>query len=417
MYLLPVPFRNILVRKFLACTPILFCGWLSVALVSCTHLRSEHIPAGPKPDSLSHNDSIALLFNPVEAHQKALRIDSFFRDMQATKGFNGTALIAQHGRVIYKGVFGWADFAKKDSLSVETSFQLASVSKQFTAMAIMMLRERGKLSYEDEITEFFPEFPYTGITVRHLLNHRSGLPDYTYFCDKHFTDRRTPISNNRVLEMLTQHRPDAYFLPDRRFDYSNTGYFLLASIVEKVAGMPFTRFMEANIFRPLGMSRTFIYEGDAVPLADVATGYTGGRRRMDACYLNGVVGDKGIYSTVEDLFKWDRALYSEKLVKETTLAEACEPGSKELKKQNYGFGWRLLNLDCGDPVVYHGGWWKGFKSYLMRNPKDQSTIIVLTNVANNSLMHLKGLQSILYPQTSVEIPADTLAKEGQGGER
>jgi CubicO group peptidase (beta-lactamase class C family) len=134
-------------------------------------------------------------------------------------------------------------------------------------------------------------------------------------------------------------------------------------------------------------------------------------------YLNGATGDKGVYSTVEDMFKWDRALYSGKIVKASTLEEAFQPANKEMKKENYGYGWRLKTLECGQPVVYHGGWWHGYKSYFMRNRKDQSTVIVLSNIANHSLGYLKNMQPILYPdQTLLTVskssPTDSIQVAG-----
>lgn len=257
-------------------------------------------------------------------------------------------------------------------------------------MAVMILKERGLLSYNDEVQKFYPEFPYDGITVRMLLTHRSGLPDYTYFSEDHWKDRSKFLDNQEVIKMMAQHQPKPYYLPDKRYDYSNTGYAVLAAIVEKASGMKFENFMQKEVFRPLGMTHTWVYNGTNTALTEkVAIGYTAGRRVVANSYLNGATGDKGVYSTVEDMFKWDRALYSGKIVKTTTLEEAFQPANKEMKRENYGYGWRLKTLDCGQPVVYHGGWWHGYKSYFMRNRKDQSTVIVLTNIANHSLGHLK----------------------------
>ncbi len=344
------------------------------------------------------NASIAKLYNPEEAARKAFQLDTFFHRLHEKNGFNGAVLIAQYGRVIYKNAFGVADFTRKDTLTPETSFQLASVSKQFTAVAIMKLKEMGKLSYEDSVQRFIPGFPYHGITIRHLLTHRSGLPNYMYSSDEHVKDRRTPISNEQVIQLLMQHQPEPYFSPDRRFMYSNTGYSLLASIVEKASGVSFKQFVETTIFKPLGMTRTQIYMGEnTLTLQNTASGYTAGRRKVDISYLDGVVGDKGVYSTVEDLFKWDRALYSNQLLSQATLEEAFTPHSPELKVQNYGYGWRLRKTQNGEPIIFHSGWWHGFKSYFMRNRKDQSTVIVLSNVANYSMSHIKTLHEIMYP--------------------
>jgi CubicO group peptidase (beta-lactamase class C family) len=388
-------------------------------LYACTESHSSEKKFVATDSLQLHNDSIHRLFNPADAAAKAYQLDTFFENMHKKRGFNGTVLVAQHGHIIYKGAFGYADLRKKDSLTTNTAFQLASVSKQFTAMAIMILRERGLLKYEDEVQKFYPEFPYKGITVRMLLTHRSGLPDYTYFSEDYWKDRNKFLSNQEVISMMAKHQPKPYHLPDKRYDYSNTGYSVLAAIVEKASGMQFENFMQKEVFKPLGMNHTWVYNGNNTALTEkIATGYTAGRRVVPNSYLNGATGDKGVYSTVEDMFKWDRALYSSKLVKATTLEEAFQPANKEMKKENYGYGWRLKTLDCGQPVVYHGGWWHGYKSYFMRNRKDQSTVIVLSNIANHSLGYLKNIQPILYPEQTlltVSKPTPTDSVQVAGG--
>jgi CubicO group peptidase (beta-lactamase class C family) len=368
-------------------------------LSSCTQSRSGHHVTVSTDSLQSINDSVRRLHNPLDAATRAYQIDTFFRSLHTKRGFNGTVLVAQHGQIIYKGAFGYADLRKKDTLTTQSAFQLASVSKQFTAMAIMLLKERGKLNYDDNVKQFYPEFPYEGITIRQLLSHRSGLPDYTYFSENFWPDRKKFLTNQEVINIMAKHKPKPFYLPNKRYDYSNTGYSVLAAIVEKVSGMSFDKFMHKEVFMPLGMMHTWIYNGTNGDLIQNQTvGYSAGRRKVEESYLNGATGDKGVYSTVEDLFKWDRALYTTNLVKASTLEEAFMPGNKEMKKENYGFGWRIKTLDCGEQVVYHGGWWHGYKSYLMRNRKDQSTIIVLSNIANHSLSHLKEMQPILYPQ-------------------
>ncbi|WP_377503819.1 serine hydrolase domain-containing protein [Pontibacter locisalis] len=338
-------------------------------------------------------------FTPAKVKKMESQLDSIFTHLHKRKGFNGTVLVTKYDKVIYKGAFGFANFKRRDSLNTHTAFQLASVSKQFTAMAIMMLKEQGKLSYEDSVQQFIPNFPYKGITIRQLLTHRSGLSNYTYFSDELWPDRRVPITNEDVLDLMEAHQPRPYYPPNTHYDYSNTGYFLLASIVAKASGMPFSAFMEKNIFGPLQMKNTFTFSDSLVSQTDkVATGHTGGRRKRYPDYLDTVLGDKGIYSTVEDLYKWDQALYTDKLVKRETLEEAFTGSRlKKNKDEDYGFGWRIRPLDNGDTVVYHAGLWHGYTTYLLRNPKDHSALIVLSNVSNGSLRHLKEIQRFLYP--------------------
>ncbi|RDV14246.1 class A beta-lactamase-related serine hydrolase [Pontibacter diazotrophicus] len=347
-------------------------------------------------------------FTPDSARQLGTKVDSIFKHLHKRKGFNGTVLVTKYDQVIYKGAFGYADFHRKDTLTTKTAFQLASVSKQFTAMAIMILKEQGKLSYEDSVQQYIPDFPYKGITIRQLLTHRSGLPNYTYFSDELWPDRRVPITNGDVLNLMAVHRPRIFYKPNTHFDYSNTGYSLLAAIVDKASGMPFATFLQEQIFAPLEMKNTFTFSKDmAVVTESVATGYTSGRRKRTPDYLDTVLGDKGLYSTVEDLYKWDQALYTQKLVKRETLEEAFRGSRPEKKKdEDYGFGWRIRQLESGDTAVYHGGLWHGFNTYLLRNPKDHSAIIVLSNLTNGSLNYLKDVRRFLYPVQPVITASD-----------
>ncbi|TPE46440.1 beta-lactamase family protein [Pontibacter mangrovi] len=324
--------------------------------------------------------------------------------MHKHRGFNGTVLVSKFDKVQYKGSFGYADFRTKDTLNTHTAFQLASVSKQFTAMAIMMLQEEGKLQYDDSVQQYIPDFPYHGITIRQLLTHRSGLSNYTYFSDELWPDRNKPIYNDDVLQLMAVHKPQVYYPPNNRFDYSNTGYFLLASIAERASGMPFSQLLQQRIFKPLHMGDTFTFSDSLAARKDkVATGHTGGRRQRHPDYLDTVLGDKGMYSSVEDLYKWDQALYTEKLVKHETLQEAFTgTRQKRMRDVDYGFGWRIKQVANGDTVVFHAGLWHGYATYILRNPNDHSALILLSNVPNGSYRYLDELEAFLYPEKPAE---------------
>jgi CubicO group peptidase (beta-lactamase class C family) len=345
-------------------------------------------------------------FTPESAQALGNQLDSIFSFLHQKRGFNGTVLFTKYDEVIFKGAFGYKDLAQKQPLKIETAFQLASVSKQFTAMAIMMLEEQGKLGYDDLIQQFIPNFPYEGITIRQLLSHRSGLSNYTYFSDQLWPDLSIPITNDDVINLMVEHQPMVYFQPNTKFDYSNTGYFLLASIVERASGMSFTTFLNKNIFGPLEMNNTFTFS-NYLPSDNVAIGHSSNRRKRKSDYLDFVLGDKGLYSTVEDLYKWDQALYTNKLINIKNLDEALTSfvQNGKMGKDNYGFGWRIKVLKNGDVVWYHGGLWHGYNTYLLRNPKDHSAIIILSNVANGSLNFLNGLQDFLYP---IHVPNSSL---------
>jgi CubicO group peptidase (beta-lactamase class C family) len=335
-------------------------------------------------------DSIFIDLDKAVMAKKGRIIDSLFSALQAKGGFNGCVLYGEKGRLVFKKAYGYDDFKAKKRLTTSSAFQLASVSKMFTAMSIMILKEEGLLDYDDSVRQYIPELPYTGITIRQMLNHRSGLPDYMHFSDN-FWDQEKPLTNEDMIRIMALNVPPRYFESGCGFDYCNSNYALLASVVERITKKPFEQFVQENIFDPLSMSNSFIYHLEAgqpipQPLPVGVAGHSRGRgmpRPEPNFYQNGVVGDKGVYASVEDLFKWDQALYNGSLVSEETLKEAFTPGSPKISKykDNYGFGWRIK----ADRVhtVYHYGWWKGFRTYFIRDLYQEKTIIVLTNTTRS----------------------------------
>lgn len=319
--------------------------------------------------------------------KKSERIDKIFTNLYKRYRFNASVLFSEKGRIIYKNAFGMADFKNNKELNTHSSFQLASVSKMFTAMSIMILKEEGKLTYEDDIRDFIIDFPYEGITIRDLLTHRSGLPRYMSIAHKHWKNKRIPLTNNDMLNLFREHPPQKYFASDEGFHYCNSNYAVLASIVEKISGLTFDKFAEEKIFKPLNMTDSFVYNmnDDSLVPHNINKGVTGYRYRRWRIvrerndYLNGVMGDKGVYSSVEDLFKFDQGMYNETLVSDSTLREAFEPGSPKYwkRRNNYGFGWRIKERE--DSTVFHYGWWKGFRTFYIRDMKTEKTIIVLSN--------------------------------------
>ena len=347
-----------------------------------------------KTDKASPHDNIANI--EPRSVVIATRFDSLFT-VAERKGFNGNVLIGIQGTAIYKHSFGYSDLRTKIPLNIKSVFQLASVSKQFTAIAIMMLHEQGKLEYSDTVQKFIPNFPYKNITIRELLSHRSGLPNYMYFSGKYWLKKKEYLTNQIVLDMMVQYKPRPEFLPDRKYKYSNTGYAMLSLIVERISGMPFHEFMDVNIFQRLGMMNTFVYDHNNRKTIEYETkGYNKNRRKSYEDFLDGVTGDKGIFSTVEDMFLWDQALYSEQIVKQSTLDEAFTPASYDYKRDNnYGFGFRLDTLADGSRIVYHGGWWRGYNSLFVRRLDDHTTIIILCNKVNWSFGDPKDLMQII----------------------
>jgi len=314
------------------------------------------------------------------------KIDNWFKDLYSTTRFNGGVLVAKNGKIIYQNSYGYANFQKKDTLTLEHSFQTGSVSKPFTALTIMMLKERGLLHYADKVTKYIPTFPYPDITIWQLLTHRSGLSNYNYFCDE-YTDKETIIYNDDVLRLMTDSIPAPYFQPDVRFDYCNTNYVILASIVEKVSKTPFVEFMRKEIFEKAGMKSSWIsINGAPNRKHKKATGYHFKWEEALLTYQDGVVGDKGIYTTLTDLWRWNEALEAEKLLKKETLEEAFQPTSFEKNSNdNYGFGWRLQNMIDSSKLVYHGGWWRGFNSLFISDKKNNVLVIIFSNVRTRAV--------------------------------
>ncbi len=361
-----------------------------VVLIFNQKIARVEIPT-PEYEVLNH-------IKKVISQKKAFKIDSFFTSKYKRHVFNGTVLFAENGMILYEKAFGYSNFKTKDSLQINSVFQLASVTKPLTSCAVLMLYERGELNLEDDIRTFFPDFPYEGVTVRLLLTHRSGLPDYMYFADHLWKSRSVPITNDDVIDLMTLYKPSRYYLPNKRYNYSNTNYCLLASIIEKVSGMSYAEFMKSQIFEPLGMKNTRVMTYDDLkfnPPENLTTGYNRPWRAAENSYLNGVVGDKGIYSTVEDLFQLDQALYQGNLVSLFTLKEAFQPAHKDLRdNDNYGFGWRI-NLNNGNKYIFHSGWWKGYKTYFIRRIHEKKTIIILSNTALHHFLSINRLNELL----------------------
>jgi len=339
--------------------------------------------------------------------EKARVIDSILQEKAKKHYFNGNVLVAYKGSCIYSESFGYADMLRRKKLEKTDIFQLASVSKQFTAMAIMILKERNLLSYDDSVSKYIPEFPYPRITVRMLLNHTSGLPNYYWLVEHHWHGRKSP-NNEEIIKMLAEHKLNLYFTPGRRWDYSNTGYIVLASIVERVSNQSFADFMQTNVFDPLKMENSFVYSSSEDNIKKdrlIGYYYRGRRYRMIPETVNdGAVGDKGVYSTTEDLYKWDQALYHNKLVTDSTMCEAISTFKLRGKYEiPYGFGFRIRKRN-DKKVAYHHGKWNGFRTSIMRYVEDTNTVIVL-NHTSSSLNYsiIREIQQVLDDSTSTDL--------------
>ncbi|WP_170110281.1 serine hydrolase domain-containing protein [Flavilitoribacter nigricans] len=363
---------------------------------------------------------------------KADKYGAYLSELHARGQFNGNALIIENGEMVFQGTFGIGNFDPVDSLELNSVFRLGSVSKQFTAMGIMILKEEGKLSYDQDIRAFIPELPYPGITIRHLLHHTSGLPDYSRIMNEHwktdlaYDDPEKFIAGNEdILKMLVVYQPPVHFKPGEKWEYSNTGYNLLATIVSRASGEPFHKYLQEQIFIPAGMANTSVYH--YIPSFDeqmpnrvfgFGTKFNGvDRFSTDAHYLNAAYGEGGIYSTLEDLMKWDNILYTDVLVSASTIEEAFSPGTlNNGDKTDYGFGWFIDTSPNGKKVVRHMGGWAGFLINIYREIEENNCIITLTNNNSRYFNMDDGLIDILhnqppkFPRTFI---ADVIGKKVQ----
>ncbi|MGL4597139.1 MAG: serine hydrolase domain-containing protein [Bacteroidia bacterium] len=386
-----------------------FCGFLFF-LWGC----SSSVAEKPIADTQPKFDSTPLIYKQIDGAKKAKAIDAIFSAKHDADLFNGSVLVAQRGVVVYKKTFGWFDYGKKTRLADTSAIQIASVSKQFTAAAIMLLKQRGLLRYDDPVEKYLPNFPYTGITIRHLLTHRSGLSRYTDMCDIYFRELGNDpdvYNNDSVLALMNRLKPAPFAKPGEKFKYSNTGYVLLASVVEKISKQKFAAFMQINFFDTLGMKHTWINDNPKNQ-AGKAISYYRKWERWDENYLDAVTGDKGVYTNPTDLFIWDRALKQGSILSRETVQDAFIGASPELEEKeywNYGFGWRTIAFkEDGAKAVFHNGWWHGSTSVFYRGVSDDVTIIILCNKFNRGIYNVQAILQLLgahhLPFEEEEVP-------------
>ena len=373
----------------------------------------------------SHDSTISV--KPLSENIKGYyqqQIENVYSQLLVNSGFNGGILIAKNGEIIFEDYKGYANYATKTPLTKSTPIHIASVSKTFTSIAILQLMEKQKLYLDSDVRNYLPNFPYANITVKNLLSHRSGLPNYVHLMDgrsvmlsrkknkrgKWVTYKKIIqnnigngfVTNDKVLSFLIDKHPPIEALPNKKFNYCNTNFALLALIVEKITGQDFPTYVKKNIFMPLGMNNSYVFS-----IKDTSR-YTPSYKYNFVPYgiekLDCVYGDKNVYSTPEDLLIWDQALYTNKIISQNTLQIAFTPYSNERPSyHNYGLGFRLYTYP--DKIIpYHNGWWHGNNAVFTRMVQDSATIIVLGNKFNSKIYKAKELANIFAqsPQTIQE---------------
>jgi CubicO group peptidase (beta-lactamase class C family) len=361
-------------------------------------------------------------FAQWSSRELSKQIDSAFSGLAAhdTPGF--AVLVKKDGKIVFEKGYGARDLRTKTAIDAQTNFRLASFTKQFTAMAVMLLVHDGNLRYEQTLTDIFPEFPAYGktITVRNLLNHTGGLPDYEDLMDAAEKTKgqvwsvEKQIRDAEVLQLLEK-ESHGQFAPGTKWQYSNSGYVVLGLIVAKVSGISFAQFLHERIFAPLKMNRTLVFEKGKNEVVGRAYGHSkkeNGPVETDQSSTSATQGDGGIYCNLEDLSKWDDALRDHTVLSEKDFLPAITPaqlppGAEAKLAEDvpdslrghataYGFGW-FLNLQDWHPLMWHYGDTMGFKSAILRYTRDNVTVIVLCNRSDldQGALALKAAQLFL----------------------
>jgi CubicO group peptidase (beta-lactamase class C family) len=355
------------------------------------------------------------------------KLDSLFHYLDSSGLFNGNILVAEGGQKKTSAAIGYANLDTKEKLTEASTFELASCSKQFTAVGVLTLVAKGKLSLDQKLETIFPDLPYKGVTIRNLLNHTGGIPDYMELLQEHWDHSRI-ATNKDVVEQLIKYHPEKEFEPGTKWKYSNTGYALLASVIEKVSGKNFADYMKAEVFKPLRLDHTLIYMRRYAPkkIKGYAYGYvndsTGAYKLPDSVaeanyvyYLDGIAGDGCVNTTVGDLLAWNNAVRDQKLLPAALWKEATTAPVIDGKSTDYGFGFQVVQNPERGRVLMHNGGWPG---YTTRNvlylDKDVSLIYLSNKAASSSIMDgtwtaVKNIvfnQPAEFPKPLVQVAAE-----------
>lgn len=364
--------------------------FIFILIGGTSYLQAEGLP--------SDNNFLVKDSADASIQKSVANIDKYYSNLFQSGQFNGNILISYKGNTIYKKSFGYAVKDSREMLSAESSFQLASTSKPFTAAAILQLYEQGKLGLEDLVSDYYPGFPYK-VTIRNLLSHRSGLPDYMN-CGA-LLPKKAYLTNQDVMTMFVQRKPKALASPNAVFKYNNSNYAVLAALVEKISGEDFDQYCEENIFKPLGMKNTWVWHPSQSRKKGQTYGYNASWTLRRPDMFDGVHGDKGVYSTAEDLLKWDKSWTEHTLLKASTVKAAYEGQSKGSSGKDYGLGWRTKKLEDNKKMIYHNGWWHDYNIVFKRFIDDSLTIIILSNKYNQAIYKTDFVETVLLEKNNL----------------
>jgi CubicO group peptidase (beta-lactamase class C family) len=331
--------------------------------------------------SASDEPDVPVISADLLLTEKVAELDSFLSDLNAQERFNGAVLLAKAGEALMMNTYGYTDATKNSLLTTDSSFRLASVSKQFTTMAIMILKDRGLLDFSDIVSEHLPELDYNDITIEHLMHHTSGIQDYTFFPESYITEQGSTLMTMPVyFEIIEDHPLIREFDPGVMFKYSNTGYILLAEIVARVSGLTFADYIHQEISLPLGMNDTDVFNLNSDPddgrLPYRTIGINGGQN-VSMTYLDGIAGDGAVFSSIADFLKWDQALTNNQLISEETKMQAFTTGVlNDGSNTEYGYGWFVSDTESN---VSHSGGWLAARTFISRNLTTGSLMVILDN--------------------------------------
>ena len=329
------------------------------------------------------------------------RINHFYNKNWPNNSMNGSFLVARNGQIIFEKYNGFANKNEGTKITANTPVQIASVSKVLTATAVLKLVNAGKIELDQKVNTILKTFPYEDCTIRMLLDHRSGMRNYAYFTDrdKSVWDRHNQLTNKDILDILATKDIGLESRTGTRFSYCNTNYAMLALIIEKITGLKYKEAMSEMIFKPLGMTNTYVFDDDK-DKKKIVPSYKGNGVEIGFDYLDNVYGDKNVFSTVRDLLKFDRARNSSDFLKPALLKQVYTGYSNERKgTKNYGLGIRMINWETGQNFYFHNGWWHGNTSSYITLMKENVTIIALSNKMNRNTYAVRKLAPIFgdYP--------------------
>jgi CubicO group peptidase (beta-lactamase class C family) len=309
------------------------------------------------------------------------QLAGYFDTLLNQAGFSGGIIVVKNGLVLYEHYQGFADEALAEPIHEHTPFHVASTSKTFTSTAILQLVRAGRMSLDDSLQRFFPLFPYPGITVRNLLNHSSGLPNYANLFPRYKWSTKKQATNTDVLHLFYANRPRLDFPTGTRFTYCNTNFALLALIVEKVSGSYFPDYIRDSIFAPSGMLDSYVYGTGSV--SAFMPSWNGSKKPYAFNYIDAIYGDKNVFSTCRDLVKYDSAITHNLLLSQEWYDTAWTPNYPDKKYrdtiEHYGLGWRLKVFNDSLKIPYHNGWWHGNNAVFQRLIADSALIVVIGN--------------------------------------